>query len=77
MHAQAVANPLITLTEAAKITPGRPSTNGLWRWKRKRCQEEFLDVTSEVVRVRARTTKTASSAVIRHLPAAPRKPRMG
>ena len=35
MHAQAVANALITLTEAAKITPGRPSTNCLWRWCRR------------------------------------------
>ncbi len=25
----------ITLTEAAKITPGRPSTNCLWRWCRR------------------------------------------
>jgi len=25
----------ITLTEAAKIAPGRPSTNCLWRWCRK------------------------------------------
>jgi hypothetical protein len=35
MHGQAVANALITLTEAAKITPGRPSTNCLWRWCRR------------------------------------------
>lgn len=35
MHAQDVANVLITLTEAAKITPGRPSTNCLWRWCRR------------------------------------------
>jgi hypothetical protein len=25
----------ITLTEAAKLTPGRPSTNCLWRWCRR------------------------------------------
>lgn len=35
MHPQAVADALITLTEAAKITPGRPSTNCLWRWCRR------------------------------------------
>lgn len=32
MHAQTEH---ITLTEAAKITPGRPSTNCLWRWCRR------------------------------------------
>lgn len=26
---------LLTLGEAAKITPGRPSTNAIWRWCRK------------------------------------------
>ena len=29
------ATPLISLAEAAKIAPGRPSTNCVWRWCRK------------------------------------------
>lgn len=28
---------LISLAEAAKITPGRPNTSTLWRWARKPC----------------------------------------
>jgi len=35
MQAQAVAENLITLTDATKIAPGRPSTNCLWRWCRR------------------------------------------
>jgi len=35
MHGQAETNGYITLTEAAKITPGRPSTNCMWRWCRR------------------------------------------
>ncbi|HNO80378.1 MAG TPA: hypothetical protein PKN33_20215 [Phycisphaerae bacterium] len=35
MHEQIGENPLITLAEAAKIAPGRPSTNCVWRWCRK------------------------------------------
>jgi len=33
MHEQ--QEPHITLTQAAKIAPGRPSTNCLWRWCRR------------------------------------------
>lgn len=50
MHAQAVANPLITLTEAAKITPGRPSTNCLWRW----CRRGVLSRGGERIRLEHR-----------------------
>lgn len=32
---QGFDSPLITLTEATKIAPGRPSTNCLWRWCRR------------------------------------------
>jgi hypothetical protein len=32
---RATPESLLTLTEAAKIAPGRPSTNALWRWCRK------------------------------------------
>ncbi len=35
MHEQTVPENLITLAEAAKIAPGRPSTNCVWRWCRK------------------------------------------
>ncbi|MBW7906227.1 MAG: DUF1580 domain-containing protein [Phycisphaerae bacterium] len=36
MHEQAtVSDEYITLTEAAKIAPGRPSTNCIWRWCRR------------------------------------------
>lgn len=36
MHEQAtVTDDYITLTEAAKIAPGRPSTNCIWRWCRR------------------------------------------
>ncbi|HPM22957.1 MAG TPA: hypothetical protein PLP66_03580 [Phycisphaerae bacterium] len=36
MHEQATATGnYITLTEAAKIAPGRPSTNCVWRWCRR------------------------------------------
>jgi len=35
MHEQLPAENLITLTNAAKIAPGRPSTNCLWRWCRR------------------------------------------
>jgi hypothetical protein len=36
MHEQATAtNDYITLTEAAKIAPGRPSANCIWRWCRR------------------------------------------
>ncbi len=37
----------ITLTEAAKITPGRPSTNCLWRW----CRRGVLSRSGERVRL--------------------------
>ncbi len=36
MHEQAtVTDDYITLTEATKIAPGRPSTNCIWRWCRR------------------------------------------
>lgn len=35
MQAQTNANTLMTVTEAANVTPGRPSTNCLWRWCRR------------------------------------------
>lgn len=35
MREQSLAENLISLTEAAKIAPGRPSTNCVWRWCRK------------------------------------------
>lgn len=50
MHAQAVAKSLITLTEAAKITPGRPSTNCLWRW----CRRGVLSRGGERIRLEHR-----------------------
>jgi hypothetical protein len=37
----------ITLTEAAKITPGRPSTNCLWRW----CRRGVLSRSGERIRL--------------------------
>lgn len=35
MHEQTLTDEHITLTEAAKLAPGRPSTNCLWRWCRR------------------------------------------
>ncbi len=35
MHEQANHSRHISLSEAAKIAPGRPSTNCLWRWCRR------------------------------------------
>ncbi len=35
MYEQTVTSGQITLTQAAKIAPGRPSTNCLWRWCRR------------------------------------------
>jgi len=50
MPEHAVTNPLITLTEAAKITPGRPSTNCLWRW----CRRGVLSRGGERIRLEHR-----------------------
>jgi len=50
MHAQPVANALITLTEAANLAPGRPSTNCLWRW----CRRGVLSRGGERVRLEHR-----------------------
>ena len=50
MHSQSTAEELITLTEAAKITPGRPSTNCLWRW----CRRGVLSRGGERVRLEHR-----------------------
>ena len=44
MHEQ---NEEITLSEAAKIAPGRPSTNCLWRW----CRRGVLARSGERVRL--------------------------
>lgn len=44
MHEQTVH---ITLTEAAKLAPGRPSTNCLWRW----CRRGVLSRCGERVRL--------------------------
>ncbi len=35
MHEQLRVDEQITLTQAAKVAPGRPSTNCLWRWCRR------------------------------------------
>jgi hypothetical protein len=35
MHEQAVSDEHISLTEVAKIAPGRPSANCVWRWCRR------------------------------------------
>ncbi|MEP0848415.1 MAG: DUF1580 domain-containing protein [Phycisphaerae bacterium] len=48
MHEQATAtDDYITLTEAAKIAPGRPSTNCIWRW----CRRGVLSRGGERVRL--------------------------
>ncbi len=48
MHEQATAtNEYITLTDAAKIAPGRPSTNCIWRW----CRRGVLSRGGERVRL--------------------------
>lgn len=35
MHGQTVTDEHITLTQAANIAPGRPSSNCIWRWCRR------------------------------------------
>lgn len=35
MHPKPAADDQITLTAAAKLAPGRPSTNCMWRWCRR------------------------------------------
>lgn len=50
MHGQTVTDKLITLTEAAKIAPGRPSTNCVWRW----CRKGVLSRGGERVRLQHR-----------------------
>lgn len=48
MHEQAtVTDEYITLTDAAKIAPGRPSTNCVWRW----CRRGVLSRGGERVRL--------------------------
>ncbi len=48
MHEQAtVTDEYITLTDAAKIAPGRPSTNCIWRW----CRRGVLSRGGERVRL--------------------------
>ena len=37
----------ISLTEAAKLSPGRPSTNAIWRW----CRKGVLSRTGQRVRL--------------------------
>lgn len=49
MHEQTtVTGEYITLTQAAKIAPGRPSTNCIWRW----CRRGVLSRGDERVRLR-------------------------
>lgn len=48
MQAETQTTELITLTEAAKIAPGRPSTNAMWRW----CRRGVLSRGGERVRLR-------------------------
>jgi len=48
MQQQTAAEEHITLTEAAKIAPGRPSTNCLWRW----CRRGVLARSGDRVRLR-------------------------
>lgn len=50
MYTQPAATKLITLTQAAKIAPGRPSTNCLWRW----CRRGVLSRGGERVRLEHR-----------------------
>lgn len=48
MHVQATAtDEYLTLTEAAKIAPGRPTTNCIWRW----CRRGVLSRGGERVRL--------------------------
>lgn len=47
MHEQSVAEDRITLTDVAKITPGRPSANCIWRW----CRRGVLARNGERVRL--------------------------
>lgn len=47
MHGQTLTDEHISLTEAAKIAPGRPSTNCIWRW----CRRGVLSRGSERVRL--------------------------
>ena len=61
MHEKAIANPLITLTEAAKITPGRPSTNCLWRW----CRRGVLSRGGERVRLEHGESEARYLALLR------------
>lgn len=48
MHEQEAAEQLITLIEAAKRTPGRPSANCVWRW----CRKGVLTRKGERIRLR-------------------------
>lgn len=50
MHAQTRGTDFITLTEATKITPGRPSPNCLWRW----CRRGVLSRGGERIRLEHR-----------------------
>lgn len=47
MHEQTQTDDHITLTEAANIAPGRPSTNCIWRW----CRRGVLSRNGERVRL--------------------------
>jgi len=47
MHGQTLTDEHISLTEAAKIAPGRPSTNCIWRW----CRRGVLSRGGERVRL--------------------------
>ncbi len=47
MHGQAATDEHISLSEAAKIAPGRPTTNCIWRW----CRRGVLSRNGERVRL--------------------------
>ena len=47
MHAQTFTEQHISLTEAARIAPGRPSANCVWRW----CRRGVLSRNGERVRL--------------------------
>ena len=47
MHEQTLENDRISLTEVAKIAPGRPSANCVWRW----CRRGVLARSGERIRL--------------------------
>lgn len=47
MHGQSLSNEYLTLMEATRITPGRPSPNCIWRW----CRRGVVSRSGERVRL--------------------------